>query len=100
MHSSHIGEKVGSLLSTYKGVTNDTNEGSVPFSVAQWFSLLFSQGLKDLALCFHENLCTSSTDYVVLAKTPLTLKENSPVGNGNHTKYDVEFVHFTSYLLS
>jgi len=61
---------------------------------------MFPRGLSDIFCTSSDIFCTSSTDYVVLTKTPLTLKENSPVGIGNHTQYDVEFVHFTSYLLS
>ena len=61
---------------------------------------IFRQGLKDLALWIDENLCTSSTDAGLFTKTPLTWKENSLVACGNHTKYDVELVHFTSYLVS
>ena len=45
MHSSHFGKTLGPFLSSFTGVTNGTNEGSVPFSVAQWFSKL---NFKDL----------------------------------------------------
>ena len=31
MHSSHFGKKLGPFFTSFTGVTNDTNEGSVPF---------------------------------------------------------------------
>ena len=35
---SHIWKKFDPFATSFKGVTNDTNEGSVPFHVAQWFA--------------------------------------------------------------